>query len=262
MIAAVTNECGSDTWHNDTNATLGDLIDAAGGTWAQYAESLPANACPHPGSATAGLFAVRHTPFLFFRDVLKNQTFCHQHVLDAKNFNSSVANGTLPSFSLYTPNLCDDGHTGCGGNTTGAQLTAQADLWLNDFLSPILNHTGRYASLAEQKLVKHTLFMVTWDEGTTNGGFAVANISLFDNYAWCQLNGATGLAVCGGSIYTAFISPYCLHTSFGANASFYNLARTVEWLLHLPHLGNAGAFDNRAAFPVMRSMFTFRSNRA
>ncbi|HTT26518.1 MAG TPA: alkaline phosphatase family protein, partial [Thermoplasmata archaeon] len=154
-----------------------------------------------------------------------------------------------------------DGHTGCGGNTTSAQMTAQADAWLHGFLSPILNHTGRDASKAEQKLIRHTLFIVTWDEGQSNGGFAIANVTHYNNYQWCQANGAKGLAVCGGPVYTVFISPYSRGTTFTANVSDYSLARTVEWLFHLPHLVNAGAFDARAAFPVLRSLFSFTANR-
>jgi hypothetical protein len=258
MFAAVANQCGSDTWNNYTNTSINVELDAANLTWAAYAESLPSGACGDPGSATAGMFATRHVPALWFSNILKNQTYCNDHVLSSASFNDSVANGTLPNYSYYTPNLCDDGHNGCGGNTTDAQMTAQADAWLDGWLSPILNHTGRYASSAEQAVVNHTAFFLTWDEGTgSNSGFAVPGITGGDNYKWCGQNGASGDAVCGGQIYTAVVSPYSKHTTFATNDSPYGLLRTVEWLFHLAPLGNPGGFDNQSGFPAMTSLFQF-----
>jgi acid phosphatase len=261
MIFAVTSQCGSDAWQNDTNTTIGDLLGAAGYSWAQYAENLSANACSSPGGATKGLFAVKHVPFLYSAAVLQNQTFCKKHILPATSFGNSVARGQLPNYSFYTPNLCDDGHNGCGGNKTGAQETAQADAWLHGFLSPILNHTGRFNTSREQHLVQHTLFIVTWDEGLgSNAGYAVSGVGQYENAKWCAAHNASGKAVCGGHIYTAFVSPYSLGRTFTTNDSSYGLVRTVEWLFHLPFLHNAGGIDSNAGFPVMKSLFSFTKN--
>lgn len=262
IISAVTNQCGTDNWYNYTNATLGDSLDAAGLSWANYAENLPASACPNPGGTSTAMFQTHHVPFLFFADVLKNQSFCRQHILPSGDFNQSVANGTMRNFSFYSPNMCDDGHNGCGKNTTNAQLTAQADAWLKGFLGPMLNHTGAYSSAAAKAQVAHTLFIVTWDEGTgSNAGFKVAGVKGQDNYAWCKANGAKGDAVCGGQIYTVFVSPYSLGRSYTGPDAPYGLTTTVEWLFHLPPLHNAGHFDNGTDFPAMTSMFSFRANR-
>jgi hypothetical protein len=261
MFAAVVNQCGTDSWYNYTNNTLGLELDAAHLTWGSYAESLPSSACSNPGSATAGLFATRHVPALAFASVLSNQTYCHDHVLSSTTFNSSVANGTLRNYSFYTPNLCDDGHNVCGVNSTYQKMTAQADTWLKDWLSPMLNHTGRYASPAEQAMINHTAFFVTWDEGTgSNAGFGLHGITSGDNHAWCSQNNASGDAVCGGHIYTAIVSKYSLHTSFTTLDSPYGLCRTVEWLFHLPRLGNPGGMDNKLGFPPMKGLFNFTAN--
>ncbi|MFI5414164.1 MAG: alkaline phosphatase family protein [Candidatus Lutacidiplasmatales archaeon] len=258
MFAAVVNQCGSDTWKNYTNRSLNLELDAANLSWAAYAENLPTGACADPGSATTGLFATRHVPALWMANVLQTPSYCSAHVRGSNEFNSSAANGTLPSFSFYTPNLCDDGHDGCGSNTTNRQLTAQADAWLQGWLSPILNHTGTYASAAEQAEVNHTAFFVTWDEGIgSNAGFAVPGITGGDNYLWCGQNGAVGDAACGGRVFTAVVSPYSRNTTFVANDSTYGLCRTVEWLFHLPSLGNPGSMDNQSGFPAMTSLFRF-----
>ncbi len=261
MISAETLQCNSDNWNNYTETNLGDLLDAAGDSWHQYAENLPSNACSDPGASTQGAFAVRHVPFLYFANVTRNQTFCDEHVLPSSSFNSSVAQGTLGTFSFYTPNLCDDGHNGCGGNTTSAQMTQQADAWLKDFLGPILNHTGPYGSPAEQNLVNHTAFIVTWDEGTgSNAGFKVAGVDHGNNYAYCSKNGAAGDAACGGQIYLVVVSPYSLHRSMTTDDSDYGIDATVEWLFGLPHLKNPGKFDHRAGFPALKSLFSFTKN--
>jgi phosphatidylinositol-3-phosphatase len=261
LFAAVANECGSDSWNNYTNKSLGFEFDNARLTWGQYAENLPSTACSNPAGATSGLFATRHVPALFFSSVLKNQSYCNSHVLSSNSFNSSVANGTLRNYSFYTPNLCDDGHNGCGGNTTYAQMTAQGDAWLKHWLGPILNHTGKYSSSAERAEINHTAFFITWDEGVaSNAGFAVAGVTGGDNYLWCGQNGESGDAVCGGHIFTAVVSPYSRHATLTTKDSPYGLCRTVEWLFHLNHLGNPGGMDNQTGFPVMKSMFNFTAN--
>ncbi len=261
IISADTLQCGSDAYHRYSMSTLGDLLTAARYSWAAYAENLPTNACSQPGLSTHGEFAVRHVPFLYFANVTKSSTFCHHHVLPSSSFNSSVAAGTLGNFSFYTPNLCDDGHTGCGGNRTGAQLTRQADLWLKDFLGPMLNHTGRYATTAERNLIAHTGFFVVWDEGLgSNLGYSVAGVTSGNTYAYCASVGAKGDAVCGGHVYAVMVSPYSTHRSFTLKDSNFGLVATLEWLFHVGHLNNPGQLDSKSGFPVMRSLFSFTSN--
>jgi hypothetical protein len=261
MFSAVTNQCGSDAWHNYTNATLGSQLDAADLTWGAYAEGLPAHACSSPGTVSAGLFATKHVPALYSQAVLQNPTYCHNHVMGSDSFNDSMATGTLRNYSFYTPNLCDDGHDGCGGNTSFAQLTSQADAWLHHWLAPILNHTGAYSGSAERAAVNHTAFIVTWDEGLlSNSGFAVPSITSGDNYLWCGQNGALGDAVCGSHVYTVIVSKYSLGRTMTVTDSPYGLCRTVEWLDHLPPLGNPGHMDNRTGFPAMSGLFNFTKN--
>jgi hypothetical protein len=262
MVSTETNQCGSDNWNNYTNRTIANPLQTAGFSWAGYAESLPANACTAPGSATHGSFATRHVPFLYFANITSKTSYCQDHVLSSSVFNSSLANGTLRNYSFYTPNLCDDGHTGCGGNTTDAQLTAQADSWLRDFLSPILNHTGRYSSPKEQAVVNHTAFIVTFDEGAAwlYNGYSIKAISSGENYAWCQANGTAGDAVCGGRIFLTVISPYSLHLKYKDLTSQVALVTTVEWLFGLGKVRNPGSYDSGGKYPPLKGLFTFSSN--
>ncbi len=264
LIAATTEQCGSDNWNNYTETTIGTLLQAKGLTWESYAQDLPLTACTNPGSATSGLFATRHVPFLYFSADTKWKAYCHLHLHTGQRFQEDVANGTLANYSFYTPNLCNDGHNPCGGNTTLAQMALQADTWLRGFLSPILNHTGVYNTAAERSLIAHTLFIITYDEGTglnDYSGYVVPGITHGDNYAWCAANGGpAGAAVCGGHVFCVFVSPYSVGTTFTQNDSDYGIVHTVEWLFHLPHLDNPGHYDASSGFPVMKSLFSFKSN--
>jgi hypothetical protein len=261
LISADSLQCSSDNYNHYKLTNVGDLLSGAGYSWHAYAENLPTNACSQPGSSSHGVFVVHHVPFLFFNNVTKSSTFCTRHVLPSSNFNSSVAAGSLGNFSFYTPNLCDDGHNGCGGNTTGAQMTKQADRWLKDFLGPMLNHTGRYATTAEKNMIAHTAFLVIWDEGSgSNAGFAVPGVTSGDTYRYCLNNGAKGDAACGGHVFAVMVSPYSKGKAFTMKDADFGIATTIEWLFHLGHLKNPGHLDASSGFPAMRALFNFTSN--
>ncbi|MGA7861577.1 MAG: alkaline phosphatase family protein [Thermoplasmata archaeon] len=190
------SQCGSDEYKVYSTINLGTLVDAAGLTWKAYDESMP-QPCD---TSNSGLYAVRHNPFLFYADVVRNAAFCRSHDVNSKYFNESAANGTLPNLSFYTPNLLDDGH-----NTN----VAFADKWLKGWLSPLLNDS----------IFSNSVFFITYDESGNSG------------------SGYNGTA--GGKVYFAAVSPdlkagYALTT----DASHYNLLTTIEWLLGLGRTGH------------------------
>lgn len=121
---------------------IGDLLEAAGKNWRAYAESFPGNCFL---GITSGPYAKRHVPFLSFKNVFTDTTRCGK-VVSADNFQQDIQNKTIPEFSLYVPNLNNDGHD------TGV---AYADQWLSSFLGPLLSNS---------QLVKNTLFIITADE--------------------------------------------------------------------------------------------------
>jgi hypothetical protein len=265
-VAAVTNHCGSDSWYNYTNTSLADLISGDRSnafTWAQFAENLPSNICAKPDQ-NGGAFLVRHVPFLFFRNVTENQSYCQSHVLSSAFFNGTagaegVTSTSFVNFSFYSPNICDDGHTSCGqvpkkcasisGSKTACIQVTQADVWLQGFLGSLLNSSNP----VEEDNVNHTMFIVTWDEDgnpTTYEGYPVSGITAGNNYQYCEKKAAgTGYAVCGGHIYGLVID----HYDRGAHPmshkdSAYGIAATVEWIFHLQGkdgtgLDNVGKYD-------------------
>jgi acid phosphatase len=146
---------------SDDNVTidrphLGDLVEAKGLQWKVYAEGYPGNC--YLGAA-AGTYARKHVPFLSFRDVQQDPRRCARMV-NADQLQSDIRDGTLPSFSLYIPDLNDDGHD------TGV---AYADRWLAGTFGPILQDPNSSTGL---------LLIVTFDESASSlfGGNRVATI--------------------------------------------------------------------------------------
>ena len=149
---------------SDANVTLdkpqiGDLLDAKGLKWKVYAEGYPGNCFL---AATAGNYVRKHVPFLSFKNVQDAQARCAR-IVDATELESDLRNGTLPAYSLYIPDLKNDGHD------TGV---AYADRWLSATFGPLLE---------DPRFVHGMLFIVTFDEGRgVLGGNQVATFLIGD----------------------------------------------------------------------------------
>ncbi len=282
-VAAVTNYCGSDAYHNYTNTSLADLIQgdrAQAFTWAQFAENLPTNICSVPDQNTA-MFVFRHTPLLLFANDTRNETYCQSHILGSSFFNGTsgsvgITSPDFANFSFYTPNLCDDGHNDCvtsvparcasvHGSKTTCEEVAQADIWLQNFLGSLLNSTDPVV----ENNVNHTMFIVTWDEDgspTTYQGYSVPGIVAGNNYQYCLKNGKPpGTAVCGGHVYALVIDHYNRGVApMSRKDAAYGIAATVDWLFDLQGrngtgLGNVGEYDylyrnTSPGFPAFSSL--------
>jgi hypothetical protein len=121
---------------------LGNLLEKKGLTWKNYAEDYPGNCFQ---GSTHALFARKHVPFLSFENVLKNSKEC-ANVVNASQFQKDVDSGTLPTFSMYTPNLNNDGHD---------TNTAVAASWLSKEFG---------GKLSDPKFLKDLLVVITFDE--------------------------------------------------------------------------------------------------
>jgi hypothetical protein len=128
---------------------LADTLEEADLDWKAYAEGLPRVGFTGP---YAGLYAKKHMPFLYFRNVFGNPAR-RRLVVPLGQFSRDLAGDALPAFSLIVPNLCHDMHS-CP--------IAAGDAWLGRFLSPLLR---------SPKLARSVVFVVT-DESSdlrTNG---------------------------------------------------------------------------------------------
>jgi phosphatidylinositol-3-phosphatase len=196
LTSGATWQCGSDGYTKYDTENLGHELQRANLSWNGFEESMP-TPCDTSDSYP---YAVKHNPFPYYKDIVTNQTLCAAHDVGFPVWNSDVANGTLPTFAMFTPNLKNDGHD--TGVTYG-------DHWLRGWLSPYLNATW----------FSHTVFFVLYDEGVgSNAGY----------------NGTSG-----GHIYLVAASPYArANYTYATNGSHFSLLATIEWLLGLPSTGH------------------------
>lgn len=127
--------------------SLADTLTGARKTWKTYAEGLP-----YAGftGAFAGLYAKKHNPFLYFKDVADSPRR-RRRVVPFTQLARDVRHRRLPSFSLVIPNLCNDMHN-CS--------VATGDAWLREHVVPLLH----------ARVMRHGVIFVVFDEGTTNTG--------------------------------------------------------------------------------------------
>ena len=151
-------------WIYETNApqvtTIVDLLEAQGLTWRAYAEDIqPSDIVKYPASQpSTGVcpFATKHVPFLSFPSIMSVETRI-ANIVPGTQFDSDLNSGNLPSYSWYTPNLINDGHSlSCeGGRDTNRQLNIDnIAAFLKQFLGddPIA------------KFPPETLIVITFDE--------------------------------------------------------------------------------------------------
>jgi phosphatidylinositol-3-phosphatase len=127
--------------------SLADTLAASGKSWKTYAEDLP-----YPGfsGASAGRYAKKHNPFLYFRHVLASRAR-RDRVVPFTQLARDLAGHRLPDFSLLIPNLCNDMHD-CS--------VATGDAWLKAHVKPLLRSPQ----------LRGGVVFVVFDEGTSNRG--------------------------------------------------------------------------------------------
>ncbi len=127
-------------------AGLPGQLDRRGISWKAYMENLP-----HPcfKGASAGDYAKKHDPFMYYRALVSRRTDCAR-VVPLDQLAADERADRLPAFIWITPNLCHDMHD-CALST--------ADHFLARLLPPLLARLGHDG-----------LLFLTWDEGSTNDG--------------------------------------------------------------------------------------------
>lgn len=159
---------------------------------------------PRPCDLTAGVrgYAKKHDPFLYYDDVSRNPERCRK-VVPYQQLGFDLRQGRLPTFAWITPNLCDDGHD-CG--------LSDVDRFLRNIVPALIEGLGDKGAL-----------FITWDEGSSDEGC-------------CH-----GLAN-GGRVATILASPLAKRGSVASGPyDHYSLLRTIEDMLRLPHLRQAGS---------------------
>ena len=127
---------------------LGDLLEAKGKQWKTYAEAYPGGCFTKAQSKT---YVRKHVPFMSFRNVQASSQRCGR-IVNSADLQTDLKNGTLPDFSLYIPDLNNDGHD------TNAKY---ADGWFAKAFGPLI---------ANRELMKDLLIIATFDESSLFGG--------------------------------------------------------------------------------------------
>jgi phospholipase C len=133
--------------------------------------------------AVAKLYAVKHNPFVYFKDV-ELGTSADLSLKQVVGFDGSeglfadLARGTLPTFSFIAPNQCHDMH-GAGGSTAQCNDDAHA-LQMGDAVVNKL--VGAIKASPVWKEGK-TALVIVWDENDY-GNYANQVVALVDtNYS-------------------------------------------------------------------------------
>jgi hypothetical protein len=127
-------------------AGIAGQLDRRGISWKAYMEGLP-----HPcfRGASAGEYAKKHDPFMYYRALVRRTADC-ERVVPLAQLPVDERASRLPAFIWITPNLCHDMHD-CPLST--------ADRFLARLIPPLLARLGRGG-----------LLFLTWDEGSTDDG--------------------------------------------------------------------------------------------
>ena len=142
MVAGDTLGVSSDRTVTLEQSSLADLLEAANKSWKIYAEDYPGRCFLR---ATSGKYARKHAPFLSFKSIQDDAARCAR-VVNASEFAADARSGRLPDYSLYIPNLDNDGHD------TGVEY---ADRWFGANFGPLLD---------EPAFARGTLLVATFDE--------------------------------------------------------------------------------------------------
>lgn len=121
---------------------VGDLLEKAGMKWRVYAEDFPGNCFT---GAKSGNYARKHVPFISFKNVTGSASRC-ANIENESRFFTDLNSGSLPEYSMYIPNLKNDGHD------TGVDFAGK---WLSSKMGSLLENPDKLGDV---------LFVLTFDE--------------------------------------------------------------------------------------------------
>ncbi len=175
---------------------LPDQLERAGLAWKAYMEDLP-RACFK--GASAGAYAKKHDPFLYYRQLAGNPARCAS-VVGLAQLSTDETTHRLPAFVWITPNLCHDMHD-CD--------PATGDRFLARLVPALLRALG-----------PRGLLFITWDEGSSDSGC-------------CRLasGGHVATILAGGAARRG--------ARLRTPVDHYSVLQTIEDLLALPRLAGA-----------------------
>jgi acid phosphatase len=132
---------------NQTNTTIGDLLNDAGIDWKWYSGGYAAALSGDAGSK----FQFHHQPFVYYQNYADGTAAKAAHLKDETDFFADIDAGTLPPVAFWKPYGLQNEHPGYTDVLTGEQ-------YVENVLT-MLKASGQYKDMA---------IIITYDE---NGGF-------------------------------------------------------------------------------------------
>jgi hypothetical protein len=189
----ITSDC---TDCHVASRNIADQLEAAHRSWKAYMEDLPG---PCSQVASAGGYAKKHDPFMYYDDIAHDPRRC-RNVVSFDRLASDLRRGTLPTFAFISPNLCHDTHD-CD--------VATGDRFLAGLVPRLLREIG-----------PHGFVVLTWDEGSSDDGCCTD-----------ARGGRIATIVAGPDVRR--------HARSSHPIDHYGVLRTIEDALGLPRLGGA-----------------------
>ena len=222
---------------------LADQLEGAGLGWKGYMDTMPGPCFhadygaaapapdPYQGDSIAPPaydYADRHDPFLYFPDIIGDDSRCRAHVVPYSGLAADLAGDTLPAFSFITPDTCHDGHDNpCADGSSGG--LARADLWLSQNVPALLAYLRSHDGL----------LLITFDEASVT------------DTSGCCTGGPGGGPGAGGRVGLLALSAALRAGGvIGTPYDHASLLRTIE-----DSLGIAEHLNNAAAAAPMADLF-------
>ena len=125
------------------DASIFSQIDQRGTalSWKVYAESMPQPCF----SRNQGQYVARHNPPVYYSGI---QASCHANDVPMGTpasgaLAADLAAGTLPSYGMLVPDLCNDGHDACNGQSRVSEEDQTVATWLPAITSSADYQSGR-----------------------------------------------------------------------------------------------------------------------
>jgi phosphatidylinositol-3-phosphatase len=216
--------------------SIADQMTAAGLTWKEYAESMPAP-CSHAvigqpdsqqGETAGDPYTPRHNPFVYFHSIIDNASYCDAHDVNLNALPGDLASvGTTPNYSFITPDVCGDGHDAtCTAEPSRPGGFAGINGFLETWVPKILDSPA---------YKKNGLLIITFDEALTSDASSCCGEQ---PGATQPLPGLSGPG--GGDVGAVLLSPYIKPGSTSTHAyNHYSMLASIENLFGLGRIGMA-----------------------
>jgi phosphatidylinositol-3-phosphatase len=216
--------------------TLPMQLTRSGLTWRGYMQQM-SRPCQHPAlgkpdptqhARKGHNYAVRHDPFVYFRAITANATFCARHVKPLTTLLRDLAHArTTRNLTYITPDLCRDGHDApCANGAKGG--LSRVDRFLKRWAPRIL---------ASPAFKRNGMLVITADESDSP---VEDSSACCDETSGPNVLNAGIIGPGGGKVGALVISPFTLRNSWSTTPyNHYSLLASLEEIFGQPKLGMA-----------------------